>query len=143
VRADPNLLRHVLDNLVDNAGQAMSWRGTLEIAVRAASRGAQRGVAISVKDRGEGMDAEVSSRARDPFYTTRPTGTGLGLAIVDRIVEAHGGDLTIESQSGVGTTATVFFPDAIRPDQVITERPPARSSPSGEGSTQAGSDQSD
>lgn len=58
------------------------------------------------------MDARVSARAKDPFFTTRPTGTGLGLAIVDRIVEAHGGDFVIESKPGIGTTATVFFPDA-------------------------------
>jgi signal transduction histidine kinase len=115
VSADPILLRQVLDNLVDNAGQAMNWRGTVKIAVRAATRGGLRGTTISIQDNGEGMDARVSARAKDPFFTTRPTGTGLGLAIVDRIVEAHGGDFVIESQPGIGTTATVFFPDASSP----------------------------
>ncbi len=112
VSVDPNLLRHVLDNLVDNAGQAMNWRGTVQIAVRAAKKGNLRGVTISVRDRGEGMSAEVCARAKNPFFTTRPTGTGLGLAIVDRIIEAHGGELTIESAVGFGTTAEVFIPDA-------------------------------
>ena len=116
VSVDPHLLRHVLDNLVDNAGQAMNWRGTVQIAVCAAKKGNLRGVTIAVRDRGEGMNAEVCARAKNPFFTTRPTGTGLGLAIVDRIIEAHGGELTIESAVGLGTTAVVFIPhhEAIR-----------------------------
>jgi signal transduction histidine kinase len=56
------------------------------------------------------MDTQVRSRALDPFFTTRPSGTGLGLAIVDRIVDAHGGRLGIESRAGEGTTVTVFLP---------------------------------
>ena len=115
VSADPILLRQVLDNLVDNAGQAMNWRGTVKIAVRAMTKDGRPGASISIQDHGEGMDTRVSARAKDPFFTTRPTGTGLGLAIVDRIVEAHGGDFVIESQPGIGTTATVFFPDIGRP----------------------------
>jgi signal transduction histidine kinase len=56
------------------------------------------------------MDTQVRSRARDPFFTTRPSGTGLGLAIVDRIVDAHGGQFAIASRAGEGTTVTVFLP---------------------------------
>ncbi len=132
VSADPNLLRQVLDNLVDNAGQAMNWCGTVKIAVRAARRGDLHGATISVQDNGEGMDARVSARAKDPFFTTRPTGTGLGLAIVDRIVEAHGGEFVIESQPGIGTTATVFFPDAsCSATRVAESTSRQRSAPSG------------
>jgi signal transduction histidine kinase len=122
VSVDPNLLRHVLDNLVDNAGHAMNWRGTVQIAVRAETKGNLRGVTISVRDRGEGMNAEVCARAKNPFFTTRPTGTGLGLAIVDRIIEAHGGELTIESAVGLGTTAMVFIPDADAAETADRER---------------------
>jgi two-component system sensor histidine kinase AtoS len=78
--------------------------------VRAATEEGIDGLAVDFIDTGEGMDSQVRSRARDPFFTTRPSGTGLGLAIVDRIVDAHGGHFAIDSRSGEGTTVTVFLP---------------------------------
>ncbi|MGH7272180.1 MAG: two-component system sensor histidine kinase NtrB, partial [Polyangiaceae bacterium] len=107
---DASLLRQVFDNVIDNAVQAMGQGGTLTIRIRPATEDGIDGVAVDVIDTGEGMDTLVRSRALDPFFTTRPSGTGLGLAIVNRIVEAHGGHLGIESHSGEGTTATVFLP---------------------------------
>ncbi|MDP9034541.1 MAG: ATP-binding protein [Myxococcota bacterium] len=107
---DANLLRQVFDNLVDNAIQAMSVGGMLTVRVHPASEEGVDGLSVDIIDTGEGMDTQVRSRARDPFFTTRPSGTGLGLAIVDRIVEAHGGHLAIESRAGEGTTVTVFLP---------------------------------
>ncbi|HXX67903.1 MAG TPA: ATP-binding protein [Polyangiaceae bacterium] len=107
---DANLLRQVFDNLIDNALQAMSGVGSLTIRVRAATQGGVDGFAVDIIDTGEGMDTQVRSRALDPFFTTRPSGTGLGLAIVDRIVDAHGGHVSIRSRSGEGTTVTVFLP---------------------------------
>jgi signal transduction histidine kinase len=119
---DANLLRQVFDNLIDNAVQAMGSEGTLTVRIRAASEGGTDGLAVDIIDTGEGMDTQVRSRALDPFFTTRPSGTGLGLAIVDRIVDAHGGRLGIESRAGEGTTVTVFLPLT-----VPTEPSPARS----------------
>jgi signal transduction histidine kinase len=107
---DANLLRQVFDNLIDNAVQAMGTGGTLTVRVRAATEEGADGLAVDIIDTGEGMDTQVRSRALDPFFTTRPSGTGLGLAIVDRIVDAHGGRLAIESRAGEGTTVTVFLP---------------------------------
>jgi signal transduction histidine kinase len=107
---DANLLRQVFDNLIDNAMQAMGVEGALTVRVRSATETGVDGVAVDIIDTGEGMDTQVRSRALDPFFTTRPSGTGLGLAIVDRIVDAHGGRLGIESRSGEGTTVTVFLP---------------------------------
>jgi signal transduction histidine kinase len=118
---DANLLRQVFDNLIDNAVQAMSAGGRLTIRVRPSSREGADGLGVDIIDTGEGMDTQVQSRALDPFFTTRPSGTGLGLAIVDRIIEAHGGALDIESRAGEGTTVTVFLPHGSASDL-----PPAR-----------------
>jgi signal transduction histidine kinase len=119
---DPGLLRQVFDNLIDNAVQAMggavteSTAGmypqarTLSISLRCERRESLDGVHIDVQDTGEGMDPHVRVRAKDPFFTTRPSGTGLGLAIVDRIVEAHDGEISITSRTGAGTTVSVFLP---------------------------------
>ena len=78
---------------IDNAVQAMGGGGTLTVRMRSDTKEGVDGVAVDIIDTGEGMDTQVRSRARDPFFTTRPSGTGLGLAIVDRIVDAHGGQL--------------------------------------------------
>jgi signal transduction histidine kinase len=119
---DANLLRQVFDNLIDNAVQAMGTEGALTVHVRSVIEGGVEGLAVDIIDTGEGMDTQVRSRALDPFFTTRPSGTGLGLAIVDRIVDAHGGRLGIESRAGEGTTVTVFLPHGLQ-----TEPPTARS----------------
>lgn len=112
VWADPSLVRQLFDNLVGNALQAMGepHEGRLSVIVAPTTLAGVDGVRVDLADTGEGMDAEVLSRAKKPFYTTRPSGTGLGLAIVDRLVEAHDGQLSIASERGKGTTVQVFLP---------------------------------
>lgn len=110
VQADANLLRLVFDNLVSNAFQAMPDGGTVRIIVSAEQVGDSPFVRVAVIDHGHGMDDQVRSRATDPFYTTRPSGTGLGLPIVERIVEAHGGSIEIDSAPGQGTTVAMLLP---------------------------------
>jgi signal transduction histidine kinase len=122
---DANLLRQVFDNLIDNAVQAMGQSGTLTVRLRSDNQQGVDGLAVDIIDTGEGMDTQVRSRARDPFFTTRPSGTGLGLAIVDRIVDAHGGQFVIDSHAGEGTTVTVFLPHGS-----AGEPPQTRSRPS-------------
>jgi signal transduction histidine kinase len=111
VHGDGDLLRMVFDNLVDNAVQAMHGQGTVSVRMARGARDGVRGTTIDVVDTGDGMDTAVRHRAKDPFFTTRPTGTGLGLVIVERIVKAHGGHFGFTSSAGEGTTATVFLPD--------------------------------
>jgi signal transduction histidine kinase len=124
---DANLLRQVFDNLIDNACQAMGGGGTLTVRIRASQDEGVDGLAVDIIDTGEGMDTQVRSRALDPFFTTRPSGTGLGLAIVDRIVEAHGGNLRIESHTGEGTTVTVFLPHGSASEPPLSKPRPPRS----------------
>lgn len=109
VEADPNLLRAALDNVIQNATQAMPAGGT--IAVELTARDADReGVLVTLRDTGSGMDAATLSRALDPFFTTRPSGTGLGLPIVQRVVQAHGGHVELASEDGQGTTVRIWLP---------------------------------
>lgn len=111
VGGDPLLLRQVFDNLVNNALQAMSNGGTLTVELSKISHpDLGVGAELLIRDTGEGMDTVVRSRALDPFFTTRPSGTGLGLAIVARVIDAHGGRLTIRSELGVGTEVRAFVP---------------------------------
>ncbi|RKH16428.1 sensor histidine kinase [Corallococcus praedator] len=112
LEADPVLLRRVLDNLLDNAGK-YSEAGT---TVRLLARTEGDGVQVEIRDQGIGIDAEDLARVGTPFFRTdrsraRTTGgVGLGLALVRRIIAAHGGHLTLESQPGQGTTARVLLP---------------------------------
>ncbi len=110
VQLDPGLMRQVIDNIVGNALQAMHDRGELRVRVETVNE-PPHAVRIEIEDTGDGMDTLVRAQARTPFFTTRPSGTGLGLAIVDRIVEAHGGAMTLVSKPGQGTTVQLALPE--------------------------------
>jgi signal transduction histidine kinase len=97
----------VLENLVRNAMEAMPDGGT--VTVRTARSGAES-VLLSVADTGCGMDARTRERAFDDFFTTKALGSGLGLAFVRRVVEAHGGRVSLESEQGRGTLVSVRLP---------------------------------
>ena len=110
VDVDPNLFRVVFDNLVSNACQSMGTSGVVEIRIGRGDLGQVPAVRIEIQDSGHGMEPQVLERALDPFFTTRPSGTGLGLPIVQRIIEAHGGELSLDSGEGEGTTVTLLVP---------------------------------
>lgn len=111
VHADPLMLRRVLTNLLVNAAVHNPVGTTITLSlVRAAEH-----VLITVADNGVGMSAEVQRNLFDRYYRGTSTqqdaeGTGLGMAIARQIVQAHGGEITIESASGHGTTVTVRLP---------------------------------
>jgi PAS domain S-box-containing protein len=96
-------LRRALLNLVQNATDAMPQGGTLTLAGQATA--AQ--VHVHVQDTGSGIPAECLGHIFEPLYTTKPGGTGLGLYIVQEIVAAHGGQVTVQSAKGRGTTFTI------------------------------------
>ncbi|MEP6866457.1 MAG: ATP-binding protein [Deltaproteobacteria bacterium] len=108
VQGDPQRLRQVLVNLVDNAADASAAGGA--VTVRAKTADAQ--IAIEIEDHGRGIDAEDLPRIFEPFFTTRPDGTGLGLAICHKVIRAHGGDIQVRSTQGGGSTFTVLLPAA-------------------------------
>ncbi|HMJ11505.1 MAG TPA: ATP-binding protein, partial [Polyangiaceae bacterium] len=110
VWVDPGLFRLVFDNLVENALQSMPGGGTVMIEIRRGDWNGAPCVRVEIRDQGQGMEPEVLERAVDPFFTTRPSGTGLGLPIVQRIIEAHGGDIEIESEAGAGTSVILLLP---------------------------------
>ena len=106
VHSDPELLRQALENLCRNATEAMPAGGT--ITVSTGWRDAKH-LFTAVKDTGEGMDARTKAKVRQGFYTSKTGGTGLGLDFVRRVAHAHGGEMTIESDPGRGTTVTVVL----------------------------------
>lgn len=109
VPLDREQMRQVWLNLAANALEAMGERGTLVIRCQPVEGG---GVAVEFRDDGPGIAADDLARVGEPFFTTKRGGTGLGLAIAQRIVERHGGVLTLESETGHGTTARVSLPEA-------------------------------
>ncbi len=97
----------VLLNLVLNAAEAMTPQGG-RLTLR--SFDVEGRVAIEVADSGPGIPDEVRARLFEPFHTTKENGTGLGLSVSRRIVEAHGGTITVESTPGKGATFRVELP---------------------------------
>lgn len=105
----PSQINQVFLNLITNAVQAMPGeKGTITLT----SRMDGEGVAVEVQDDGAGIPPEVMSRIFDPFFTTKEIGkgTGLGLSISYKIVEQHGGKISVESKPGMGTKFTVWLP---------------------------------
>ncbi|SPF36727.1 Signal transduction histidine kinase, nitrogen specific, NtrB [Candidatus Sulfopaludibacter sp. SbA4] len=103
---DAELMERVFYNLVLNAVQATAPGGTVTVKTRAAVGTAE----VAVIDRGVGIDAKHIETIFNPFFTTKPEGVGLGLAIVSKIVDEHGGKITVESELGKGSIFRVLLP---------------------------------
>ncbi len=106
IQADQDKLNQVFLNLFLNSIQAMEHGGRLDIYV--ASEG--RNITFTVKDTGCGVHKEDLPRVFDPYFTTKPEGTGLGLALSAKIIEEHGGTISVQSDPDHGTTVTVILP---------------------------------
>jgi PAS domain S-box-containing protein len=105
VRFDPVHLRQVILNIVKNGIEAMPKGGTLTLS----SGREQDRVFLQITDTGEGIPADILEKIFQPFYSTKPKGSGLGLAISRTIMEAHQGDIKVESEPQKGTRVTVFL----------------------------------
>lgn len=106
VQLDRNHFKQLLLNLVLNGIQAMPDGGTLTLKAEAA-RG---NLILTVSDTGGGIKPEIRSRIFEPYFTTKSNGSGLGLVIAQRIAEAHGGSLAVESAVGKGSRFHVSIP---------------------------------
>ena len=106
VALDPNQFAQAVQNLVLNALQAIGSGGRITVTTAYADGG----VSLSIADDGPGIPEDIQSKIFDVFFTTRQSGTGLGLNIVSRIVEEHGGTLTLDSAPGAGATFRIALP---------------------------------
>jgi signal transduction histidine kinase/CheY-like chemotaxis protein/HAMP domain-containing protein len=141
--ADPAQLETAVLNLALNGRDAMPPGGTLEIAVRNVTlpdgviAGAAAGpyVMLSVKDTGCGIAPEILDRVFEPFFTTKEVGrgTGLGLSMVYGFVRQSNGNVTIESEVGVGTTISLYLPKTIQTPAVAADVPQIRGVPAASG----------
>jgi signal transduction histidine kinase len=115
LRADPDAIRQVLTNLLENAIHYTPATGRIAVS----SRRVDRGVTVAVEDSGSGISSEHLPRIFERFYRADPSrsrlegGSGLGLAIVKHLVEAHGGRVAAESTLGQGTAIRCWFPDEV------------------------------
>ncbi len=107
LHADPDLLHQALLNLARNAVDAMADRDAPRVLTLACRRGT-----VTVADTGPGLAPDTLDRVFNPFFTTRSTGTGLGLAIVHRIVDAHGGTITVGRADAGGAVFVMQLPGA-------------------------------
>ena len=103
---DGQLMERVIYNLLLNAAQASPPGGSITVKTR------QIGdtVEIAVIDRGSGIDPKHMENIFNPFFTTKSSGVGLGLAIVSKIVDEHGGKVSVESESGAGSVFRIYLP---------------------------------
>ncbi len=99
-------LEQLFLNLFRNALQAMPYGGKLRVS----AQNARLGIEIRIADTGTGIEEKNLERIFEPFFTTKARGTGLGLAISRKIVEDHGGRITVDSRPGEGTSFRITFP---------------------------------
>jgi PAS domain S-box-containing protein len=124
VLADPTQIHQIIMNLCTNASQAMEEMGSvMEVGLKRVELNGKRArsypnieagsyVMLTVSDTGSGIEPELMEKIFDPFFTTKPIakGTGMGLSVVHGIVQSHGGDITVQSEPGKGSTFTVLLP---------------------------------
>jgi signal transduction histidine kinase len=111
IEADPEQLKEVLVNLVENACESMDGGGAIVITEKEIHTDSLSPVVmIEVADNGPGIKQTILEKVLHPFFTTKEEGTGLGLSIASRIIEEHGGTLSLTSKEGEGTTFVMTLP---------------------------------
>ncbi|MEW6734363.1 MAG: ATP-binding protein, partial [Acidobacteriota bacterium] len=106
ILADAEQLKSCFSNIIINAQQAMPAGGKLNVQIKPEATG----VEVTFSDTGSGIAKENVEKIFEPYFSTKDTGTGLGLALVKRIIEGHGGRISVESTIGQGTNFKVWLP---------------------------------
>ena len=122
VLGDETQISQVLVNVVVNAFHALAEGGCCHITATTCTADGKRWVEITVRDTGVGIPEEALPRLFDPFYTTKPSGSGLGLAIAYRIMQDHGGLISVSSAPATGTSVALRFPALVTQPQEIEAR---------------------
>ena len=105
-RADADMLKQVILNLFINAQQAMSSGGELIVRTNRQKKNA----VIQISDTGSGIAPDKLPKVFDVYYSSRPQGSGLGLPTAKKIIEAHNGTMSVDSELGKGTSFTIELP---------------------------------
>jgi len=142
IDADDVQITQVISNIIINADQAMLEGGTIRVRCENVTISNENEnttlpenenfIRISIEDRGTGIPKEDIALIFDPFFTTKEKGSGLGLATAYSIIKKHGGQITVESEVGTGSTFTIYLPAAqekvsLKADVDVIEKPPERS----------------
>ncbi len=128
VVGDPGEIEQVVLNLILNAADAMTKRGQVQVECREIG-GESGSIEISVSDNGSGIPDEMKSQIFEPLFTTKANGqgTGMGLFTVRRVIERHGGEVTVESEVGKGSRFSVRLPRVLGGNGAVATADPERS----------------
>jgi len=110
IQADEDQVRQILMNVIINAIQAISKKGEVKIKTEKALLKGEPTIKLIIEDSGIGITEKDFNQIFDPFFSTKEKGSGLGLSIVYKLVEAHQGEIKVESKEGKGTKFVIFLP---------------------------------
>ena len=110
IQADEDQVRQILMNVIINAIQAIPKKGEIKIKTEKTLLKGEPAIKLIVEDSGIGIPEKDFTQIFDPFFSTKDEGSGLGLSIVYKLVEAHQGEIKVESKEGEGTKFVIFLP---------------------------------
>jgi len=110
IQADEDQVRQILMNVIINAIQAIPKKGEIKIKTEKTLLKGEPAIKLIVEDSGIGIPEKDFTQIFDPFFSTKDEGSGLGLSIVYKLVEAHQGEIKVESKEGKGTKFVIFLP---------------------------------
>lgn len=110
ISIDRSKIRQALINLLSNAVDAMPQGGILSVESIEKEKDDKHYIVVTIRDSGPGIQEDVKKKIFEPFFTTKIHGLGLGLTLTKNVVEAHGGEIEVESEEGRGTTFIISLP---------------------------------